>query len=76
MKTSQDPRHRRRIKIMQDLFAWDFNQNSRLDTQTAPIILQNLQQIDESIVQAAPAWPLEKINKIDLAILRVAILNY
>ena len=29
--------------------------------------------IDQYILKAAPRWPLERINKIDLAILRLAI---
>ena len=39
---------------------------------TAPIIA-NLKSIDSEINISAPEWPLERINKIDLAILRLAI---
>ncbi len=35
-------------------------------------ILKSLESIDRIIQEAAPEWPLDKINKVDLAILRVA----
>lgn len=72
MKTRKDPRHLQRIKVMQDLFAWDFNPNSSPETETALAISKNIAKIDQSIKKAAPAWPIEKINKIDLSILRLA----
>src|SRR3990167_3752935 len=72
MKTHQDPRHLKRIQAMQDLFAWEFNPQ-KANEGTAGQIIQNLAQIDEEIKKAAPTWPLDKINKIDLSILRLAI---
>ncbi len=60
MKTSQDPRHQHRIDRMQELFAQSFQGN----TQNAVI--------DDAIRAAAPEWPIDKIAKIDLAILRLA----
>lgn len=71
MKTKLDPRHLRRIRAMQRLFAWDFNR-----TQKSPSlakIINNVKRIDKLIGAAAPQWPIEKIAKIDLAILRLAI---
>jgi transcription antitermination protein NusB len=81
MKTSSDPRHRIRIKVMQELFAWDFgtangrtNQpTSKQISQTASLIVENIAKIDSFITDAAPTWPIAKINKIDLAILRLAV---
>lgn len=35
-------------------------------------ILEHLESVDAAIFKAAPEWPLAKINRIDLAILRVA----
>lgn len=32
-----------------------------------------MKKIDKIITKAAPAWPIDKINKIDLAILRFAV---
>ncbi len=75
MKTSKDPRHLKRVKIMQDLFAWEFKGQLE-ELSNNPVfkkILENLDNIDGDIEKAAPAWPLGKINKIDLAILRLAI---
>lgn len=73
MKTAHDPRHLRRIKIMQELFAWDFaKENQSEQAQTANIIGE-LPKIDQQIAASAPAWPIEKINKVDLAILRLAV---
>lgn len=69
MKTSSDPRHRKRIKLVQALYASTFN--SRPSALAKPI-LEHLTGIDRQISVAAPEWPLDKINRVDLAILRVA----
>jgi transcription antitermination protein NusB len=71
MKTPNDPRHQKRIDLMQQLFSYSFNQkqgNPKTDE-----ILIHLPAIDEKIQKAAPEWPIDKIAKIDLAILRLAI---
>lgn len=73
MKTSRDPRHLERTKIMQELFAHAFNSANRLEHPTAAKIAQNRDGIDRLITESAPTWPIEKINKIDLAILRQAV---
>lgn len=57
---------------MQDLFSWDFNHQKELETEEAKTIIPHIQKIDKLIAEAAPTWPTEKINKIDLAILRLA----
>ena len=71
MKTKHDPRHLRRIRAMQALFAWDFKR-SRVGPTLKKIVF-HVKQIDKLIAKAAPQWPIEKIAKIDLAILRLAI---
>ena|SRR3989344_6853784 len=71
MKTSSDPRHKRRQHIIQELFKVDFH-TQHIDV-TADKIIKNKAQIDELIRKAAPEFPIEKINKIDLAILRLAV---
>jgi N utilization substance protein B len=71
MKTSADPRHKRRQHVVQELFKVDFH-SQPVDSIAKPII-DNKQIIDGHIQQAAPEFPIEKINKIDLAILRLAI---
>lgn len=71
MKTAQDPRHQHRIDRMQKLFSISFNNPS--DDQDIQDIVTHIPQIDQSITDAAPEWPIDKIAKIDLAILRLAI---
>lgn len=71
MKTARDPRHQQREKKVQLLYQYSFQPEKTKDPLIAPII-KHLSQIDEMIGQAAPSWPIEKLNKIDLAILRLA----
>lgn len=59
MKTSTDPRHKKRELKVAKLFGASF-----IPGFSSPL--------DELIAKAAPEWPLKSINKIDLAILRVA----
>lgn len=57
---------------MQELFAWDFNnQNQNISPETKEVISSQA-NLDQIIKKSAPAWPIDKINKIDLAILRLA----
>ncbi len=71
MKTAKDPRHLNRIKLMQQLFSWNFTRK-KIPKDIAPII-ENLKKIDQLITKAAPERPFAEINRIDLAILRLAI---
>lgn len=73
MKSIHDPRHLKRIKLMQELFAWDFSKQQPQQTSEISPIIDQLAKIDAQIVSCAPTWPINKINKIDLAILRLAI---
>ena len=86
MKTSKDPRHIGRVKVMQELFEWQFldseqrkNARDNHQVEEKPLsavsqsVIDNLAKIDSLITEAAPAWPIEKINKIDLAVLRLAV---
>jgi len=70
MKTSQDPRHKKRQKIIQELFSLQFHKQ-KAGEKTKEIIRQ-IEKIDAYIQKAAPEYPVEKINRIDLAILRLA----
>lgn len=56
-----DPRHQKRLRQFKQLFAKSFKQ-SDFDPGTDAVIVQN-----------APEWPIAKLNKVDLAILRQAI---
>lgn len=72
---NQDPRHQRRIKLMQALFAYGFsNSVDHLDPDLVNDIQEtvaDLSSIDELLQSAAPERPLADINKVDLAILRL-----
>ncbi len=71
MKTSTDPRHLARIDLVKDLFAQSFH-TQRFHEATSSNIWSNLTKIDAEIQKAAPAWTLDKVAKIDLAILRLS----
>jgi transcription antitermination protein NusB len=71
MKTSQDPRHKKRQIVVQELFGIEFH-----DQKIGPVAQKIMHQktlIDNQIQKAAPDFPVSKINKIDLAILRLAV---
>lgn len=70
MKTATDPRHKKRERLIAQLFAADFQKSA--DSSIADI-WKSLDQIDPPIAQAAPEWPLAKLNRMDLAILRLAV---
>lgn len=55
---------------MQKLFSYSFK-GDPVDANIAPIVSQ-LSDIDAKISHAAPEWPIDKVAKIDLAILRLA----
>lgn len=71
MKSAKDPRHKRRKLIVKQLFANSFA-SQEADEGTIAVINEQA-KINELITQAAPAWPIDKINKIDLAILQLAV---
>ena len=72
MKSQTDPRHQRRRMAVKELFAQSFSKQI-VSSSLAKKVLKNLKSIDKKISKSAPAWPLEKLNKIDLAILRLAV---
>ena len=71
MKNPLDPRHKRREKLIEDLFKKDFHKQ-RVSVEAEEIFSQK-KHLDEYITKAAPEFPIEKINKVDLAILRLAV---
>lgn len=72
MKTSKDPRHLKRQKAVKQLFAESFTHQTNLNT-LVDKVLSKKEEIDKKIKKAAPTWPVDKLNKIDLAILRLAL---
>lgn len=80
MKTSKDPRHLQRIKLMQELFSYGFNKQSfssnknlKQESEKLKQILSKIGEVDKSIEKSAPKWTVDKINHLDLAILRLAV---
>lgn len=71
MKTPFDPRHKKRQKLVEDLFRADFHKQ-RIG-KVAEDILVYKDSIDKAIQKAAPEFSTDKINRIDLAILRLAV---
>lgn len=75
-----DARHEKRINIIQNLFAKSFGTgdskvilpHAQYEDITSDIFT-NLEKIDEIISTHAPKYPLEKIARIDLCILRLAV---
>lgn len=72
MKTRLDPRHRKRQKMVKLLFSQSFS-NQKIKDQTTIHIIKNFPKLDKVIKTIAPEFPIEKINKTDLAILRLAV---
>ena len=72
-----DTRHTHRMEIVQKLFPLSFtgleSQFSAEDNLTVQDIIKNLKQIDTLIEAYAPRYPLAKIAKMDLSILRLSI---
>ncbi len=71
MKTALDPRHRHRQEIIEDLFKVEFHKQPI--GKSAKEVMAHSEEIDNKIKIAAPEFPIDKINKVDLAILRLAI---
>lgn len=72
MKTKSDPRHQKRRIIVKNLFSCLFYPQQPQFAETKEILAKK-NEIDQEILASAPEWPIERINKIDLAILRLAI---
>lgn len=74
---TMDPRHAERVKTVQSLYAACFTP-SGLDNlpkhdKIVEIILKNVKKVDEIIAKHAPKYPLDRIAKTDLSILRLAV---
>src|SRR3972149_696923 len=72
MKTAHDPRHQKRRETVKLLFAESFTKQKSLND-VAKKVKSKLSQIDSLISASATEWPIDKLNKIDLAILRLAV---
>lgn len=76
-QTDSDPRHLKRVQIMQALFAEGFSPDQIPEElpgfETAQQILAEIAEIDPLLQEAAPERPIKDINKVDLAILRLIV---
>jgi len=72
MKTAKDPRHQLRRETVKILFAETFLKQESTN-ELAVKVMKEKDKLDKKINLAAPAWPIKKLNKVDLAILRLAI---
>lgn len=79
---SVDPRHLRRIEVMQAVFAYSFaTDDAQRETflQSNPDLqdlIGDLSTIDQHIQEFAAERPLSDINKVDLAILRSIVFEW
>ncbi len=73
MKTKSDPRHQRRVKKFKQLFSYSFQPQVSEESEEFVFIIDNLPKIDNYIQEVAPEWPIDRLNKVDLAILRLAV---
>lgn len=71
MKNPLDPRHKKREKLIEDLFKKDFHKQ-RVSVEAEKIFAKK-KALDAYIESAAPEFPIDKINRVDLAILRLAV---
>lgn len=58
---------------MQELFTWAFQKDQMPEAERVQKIIADLKPIDIAIQSSAPSWPIDKINRVDLAILRLAV---
>lgn len=75
---NKDPRHHRRIEIVQQLYAFSFDPNFVYEEKSQTIktvkqIIDLKDSLDKYITDHAPKYPLNQIAKADLAIMRLAI---
>lgn len=72
-----DPRHLQRIRIVQNLFASSFSDGKKNlpypnDKKTL-LVVKNMRRIDSYIKLYAKRYPINKIAKTDLCILRLSV---
>lgn len=73
VKKRADPRHLQREQLVRGLFAYSFSKKQSNRDERVVSIWKSRRVIDRRIQNAAPAWPLSKINRIDAAVLRLAV---
>lgn len=74
---TSDNRHERRVRRFHALFAYSFGKNT-YDPEFAKYIetfREHQAEIDAQIQEVAPEWPLDQMNRVDLSVLRVILLE-
>lgn len=74
MKSRLDPRHKRRRQAVKELFAISYS--TQKIGEFAQEIFDKKEKLDSTIGASAPQWPVDKLNRIDLAILRLATYEF
>ena len=72
MKTATDPRHLKRREAVKILFAETYTHQPN-PPELVKKILSQKDKINKIVESAAPQWPIDKLNKIDLVILWLAV---
>jgi len=67
-----DPRHEKRIKVVQELYSLSFSKKNEI-SEKVKLINKNSSSIEKNIRKFAPKFPVDKIAKVDLAILKLAL---
>jgi len=74
VKKKSDPRHQKRKRAIQALFAWTMkNEEGLPSNDIAKKISGKINKIDSLIKKHASAWPIEQISPVDFSILRYSI---
>ncbi len=71
-----DIRHKNRIEVVENLFAYSFSQPAFVaphKSELFEVIIPRLTEIDAIITKYAPKFPIDRISKADLAVLRLAV---
>jgi len=71
LKTQLDPRHQKRRELFSKLFEYSFKTDAAIDDDIR-LIIKERELLDTKIQSVAPDWPIARLNKVDLAILRLA----
>ena len=69
---NMDPRHFKRIKVIQEMYSLFFNPADPKHKKTL-LVIEHREEINKLISEAAPKYTIDKISKVDVAILEVAI---
>src|SRR3989344_3031747 len=72
MKAATDPRHLKRIKHFKKLFPLGFK-NNKAKSAIIRKITAHQDKIDRMIIDSAPDWPVDKLNKVGLAIFELTV---